>query len=148
MSNDMKRLLTIALLCAFATLSTWGSPVASQSAPNQRHVRKEDTYTITSVMQSVGPVNVADMNDEFQDARLLVHDGDSSLVEVTYYPLYRSEIDEDPNWRKNDAGMTNYLTPTVTENWDETMRRDLVAELRKSSIAPDSLTEGIGKYIE
>ncbi|MGA2178721.1 MAG: DUF4019 domain-containing protein [Verrucomicrobiota bacterium] len=110
-------------------------------ASAKRHLRKEDTYTITSVIQVLNPVNPADMNDDFQDVRVLAQDKDSCTVEVTYYPFYRPAIGENPNWRTDDAGMTQYLKPTATENWDETMRRDLIAELRQAGIDPDRLTD-------
>jgi len=110
-------------------------------ASAKRHLRKEDTYTITSVIQVLEPVNPADMNDDFQDARVLAQDKDSCTVEVTYYPFYRPAIGENPNWRTDDAGMTQYLNPTATENWDEVMRRDLIAELRQANIDPDRLTD-------
>jgi len=110
-------------------------------ASAKRHLRKEDTYTITSVIQVLEPVNPADMNDDFQDARVLAQDKDSCTVEVTYYPFYQPAIGENPNWRTDDAGMTQYLKPTATENWDEAMRRDLIAELRQANIDPDRLTD-------
>jgi serine/threonine protein kinase len=118
--------------------------VSAQStlpASAERHLRKEDTYTITSVIQVLKPVNPDDMNDDFQDARVLAQDKDSCTVEVTYYPFYQPAIGENPNWRTDDAGMTQYLKPTATENWDEAMRRDLIAELRQANIEPDHLTD-------
>jgi len=105
------------------------------------HPAREDTYTITSVLQVLKPADPADMNDEFQEARVLAQDNDSYTVEVTYYPLYQPAIGENPNWREEDAGMNQYLRPTTTENWDETMRSDLVAELRSAGIYPDQLTD-------
>ncbi len=121
----------------------WAADAAARepSAPSQRHPRKEDSYTITSVMQILKPVNPADMNDDFQDVRVLAEDKDSCKVEITYYPLHRPAIGENPNWRKENAGMIEYLRPTPTENWDEMMRRDLVAELRQAGIDPDRLTD-------
>ena len=92
-------------------------------------------------MQILKPVNPADMNDDFQDVRVLAEDKDSCKVEITYYPLHRPAIGENPNWRKENAGMIEYLRPTPTENWDEMMRRDLVAELRQAGIDPDRLTD-------
>src|SRR6516225_494517 len=85
----------------------------------ERHPPKEDTYTITSVLQLLQPVNPADMNDDFQDARVLAQDKDSCTVEVTYYPLRQVSIGENPNWRKDYAGMTEYLKATPTVNWDQ-----------------------------
>jgi hypothetical protein len=120
-----------------ALIGTW----ESGRVPAQRHPAKEDTYTITSVLQLLQPVNRADMNDDFQDARVMAQDKDSRTVEVTYYPLRQVSIGENPNWRKDYAGMTEYLKATPTENWDETMRRDLLAELLQDGIDPDKLTD-------
>jgi hypothetical protein len=105
------------------------------------HPGKEHSYTITSVIQVVQPFNPADMNDDFQDARVLAQDKDSCTVELTYYPFYRPAIGENPNWRKDDSGMSEYLKPTASENWNEAMRGDLIAELRQGGIEPDSLTD-------
>jgi transglutaminase-like putative cysteine protease len=113
---------------------------ASQSAASRRP-GIEDTYTITSTVQILKPVNPADMQDDFQDVRVLAQDADSVTVEVTYHPLFRPEIGENPNWRAEYAGMTEYLQPTPTENWDEAMRRDLLAELRTADIDPERLTD-------
>jgi hypothetical protein len=105
--------------------------------------RKEFTYTITSVMQFAKPFDVADMTDDYQDARLIAQDADSATVEITYYPLNtnRAGIGENPNWKRDYAHMTKYLAPAATENWDEKMRAELLAELRQDGINPDSLTD-------
>ncbi len=105
--------------------------------------RKEFTYTITSVLQLAKPYRIADMNDDYQDARLISEEEDSATVEVVYYPLNtnRQAIGENPHWRRDYAGMKQYLDPTVTENWDTQMRADLVEALRSDGIDPDKLTD-------
>ena len=105
--------------------------------------RKEFTYTITTVMRIAKPFNLADMTDDYQDARLISEDQDSATIEFVYYPhnTNKEAIGDDPDWKRDDAGMTQYLRPTVTENWDEQMRADLIAELRKDGIDPDKLTD-------
>jgi hypothetical protein len=105
--------------------------------------RQEYTYTITSVLQLAKPYNLADMTDDYQDARLISEDANSATVEVVYYPLNtnRFAIGENPNWRRDYAGMTQYLRPTPTENWDEKMRADLLTALRNDGIDPDQLTD-------
>jgi len=94
-------------------------------------------------MQFAGPFDVADMSDDYQDARLIAQDGDSATVEITCYPLNTNAkaIGENPNWKRDYAHMTKYLAPTATENWDEKMRADLLSELRRDGIDPDSLTD-------
>lgn len=105
------------------------------------HPDPEDTYTITSVMQILNPVDPAAMNDDFQHARVLARDTDSCTLEITYYPLYEPPIGEDPNWQRDDAGMTEYLRPGPAGNWDQSMRRDLISELHQAGIDPDKLTD-------
>jgi hypothetical protein len=105
--------------------------------------RKENTYTVTSVMQFVKPFDVADMTDDYQDARLIAQDDYTATVEITYYPLNtnREGIGENANWKHDYAGMTKYLAPTATENWDEKMRADLLAALQADGIEPDKLSD-------
>ncbi|MGH7980471.1 MAG: transglutaminase domain-containing protein, partial [Limisphaerales bacterium] len=139
----MKRIVS-AILVFISSILVWitgCSDFASQRGLTGRHPHKEDTYTITSVMQILKPVNPADMNDDFQEVRVLAQNQDSYTVRITYYPLYQLTIGEDSNWRKDDARMTKYLVATPTEDWDKTMKRDLVAELRHSGIDPDHLTD-------
>ena len=64
-------------------------------------------------------------------------------MEITYFPLNtnREAIGENANWKRDYAGMTQYLAPTVTENWDEQMRSDLLAALRADGIDPERLTD-------
>ena len=77
----------------------------------------------------------------FRMRHLVVQDQESSLIEVTYYPLYTPPVGENPNWRVDDAAMAEYLKPTPTENWDRAMQHDLLAELKKDGIDPASLTD-------
>ena len=127
-------------LLALAPL-LWLSGLAGLRADPVRHPAKEDTYTLTSVLRVLPPADPAAMSDDFQDVRVLSQDKDSVTVEVTYYPLYQQAIGEDPDWRKDDAGMTAYLKPTPAENCDPAMRRDLLAQLKQDGINPDALTD-------
>jgi hypothetical protein len=137
----MKQLLTTIVIAAISMAGEGCVNTGSRSSAAERHPRKEDTYTITSVIQLIPPFNIGDMNDDFQDARILAQDKDSCTVEITYYPLNNPVIGENINWRKDDAGMTQYLKSTPTENWDETMRHDLIAQLGQEAIYPDRLSD-------
>ena len=88
--------------------------------PTSAAERNEFTYTITSVMQFAKPSRAADMTDDYQDARVVAEDADSITMEIVYYPLNTNSdgVGENPNWRRDYAGMTEYLRPTATENWD------------------------------
>src|SRR5258708_6737819 len=74
---------------------------------NSAGERKEFTYTITSVLQIAKPFHLADMNDDYQDARMLSEDEDSMTVEVVYYPLNTNKcaIGENPSSRSDYAHM-------------------------------------------
>jgi hypothetical protein len=125
----------LALLLA-ATALAQDTPAAAG-----RHPAKDDSYTITSVMQILPPVRFADMQDDFQDVRLVSRDEDSVTVEITYYPLHEQEVGENPTWRTDYAGMTAYLKPAPAANWDRVMQTDLLAELRAANIHPEQLTD-------
>ena len=99
-------------------------------------------YSLTLVLQLAKPFRIQDMNDEWQDTRLLSEDQDSAIVEVVHHPLAAgAPLTPNPDWRKDYAAMTGYLQPTATENWDPPMRADLLAELRKDGIDPDRLND-------
>ena len=140
-THYMKRTLTTIAVAVTSMTAAASITFAGRDPFTERHPPKEDTYTVTSVIQVLQPVNPADMNDDFQDARVLAQDKDSCTLEVTYYPFYQPAIGENPNWRIDDAQLTQFLKPTPTENWDDTMRRDLIAELHQAGIDPDRLTD-------
>jgi hypothetical protein len=83
------------------------------------------------------------MTDDYQDARLITQNDHTATVEITYYPLNtnREGIGENANWKGDYAGMTKYLAPTPSENWDAQMRADVLEELRADGIDPDKLTD-------
>src|SRR5438552_115669 len=105
----MRGILAFIVSASVSMATTSCTSLAHRQVPTERHPRKEDAYTITSVIQIVNPVSPTDMNDDFQDVRVLAQDKDSCTVEVTYYPLYRPVVGENLNWRNDDVGMTNYL---------------------------------------
>jgi hypothetical protein len=127
-----------ALAVLFTTVAIAAEPGA-KSPPGRPDAK--DTYTITATLELAKPFKVEDMNDDFQEARVISQTADSCVVEIRYYPLYRPAIGENRNWRTDYAGMTEYLKPTPMENWDEKMRADLLAELLASGIVTDELTD-------
>src|SRR5262249_19245461 len=64
-------------------------------------------------------------------------------LEVVVYPLNTNAaaIKANPNWKKDYAGMKEYLAPGVTTNWDDEMRTSLLRELARDGIDPDKLTD-------
>jgi predicted metalloprotease with PDZ domain len=105
--------------------------------------RREYTYSVCTVLRFIPPFDRAALNDDYQDARVLKKTDDYIELEVVHYPLataYES-IDENPNWQRDYAGMSAYLKPGVTTNWDAQMKHDLLAELEADGILIDKLTD-------
>src|SRR5262249_49278264 len=94
-------------------------------------------------MKILKPARIEDMSDDYQDARLIAEDERSYTVEIVYYPINtnREAIRANPDFRRDDAAMTEYLRPTPTANWDAKMRDDLIAALRADGIDPERLSD-------
>jgi hypothetical protein len=107
------------------------------------HERREYAYTVRAVLQVMPPCNLREMNDDFQDARVLEERADAIEVEVVLYPLatVHADIAARREWRKADPALEPYLRPGSTANWDAAMRDELLAELKKESIELDALTD-------
>lgn len=108
--------------------------------PNQR---REFTYSIRAVIRVMPPYNLKTLNDDYQDVRVLKETNQYVELEVIAYPLNTnaSAIAANHNWKRDYAGMKEFLAPGITTNWDEGMRKDLLAELAKAGIDPDKLTD-------
>jgi hypothetical protein len=105
--------------------------------------RREYTYSVRSILRLMPPLDKNDLNDDFQDAQVMEVTDDYIELEVVHYPFasaYES-IQENPNWQQDYAGMTEYLKPGVTTNWDAKMKQDLLAELKADGIVVDELTD-------
>jgi hypothetical protein len=105
--------------------------------------RREFTYSVRAVIRVMPPCNLKALNDDYQDVRVLARKKEYAELEVVVYPLNSNAeaITGNPNWKKDCAGMTEYLAPGITTNWDEAMRNDLLGELAKDGIDPDKLTD-------
>ena len=130
-------LASLGVICLCSGVSSQADSSQASTVPPSA----KDSYTITSVLRVLPPVDPAAMTDEFQTVRVLAQDKKAATVEITYHPLHTQVVGEDPNWRKDDAGMTAFLRPTPAENWDAAMRRDLLAQLRHDGIEPNALTD-------
>jgi RNA polymerase sigma factor (sigma-70 family) len=105
--------------------------------------RRQFTYSIRSVIRVMPPYNKDALNDDFQDARVRAETKDYIELEVISYPFNTNAevISGNPNWKKDYAGMKEYLAPGITTNWDESMRKDLLRELAQDGIDTDRLTD-------
>ena len=102
----------------------------------------EDTYTITSVMEVLPPVDPASMTDEYQDVAVVGHKGGATLLSVTYFPLNdRLRRLRVKRYASQAGNLRRYLDPTVTCNWDAAMQTDVLRELKSAYIqVPNTIT--------
>ena len=64
-------------------------------------------------------------------------------LEVIHYPLNTNAtaIRGNPDWRRDAEAKQEYVRPGITTNWDDAMRRDLIAALKADGIDPDRLDD-------
>jgi hypothetical protein len=105
--------------------------------------RREFTYSVRAVIRVMRPYDLAALTDDYQDVRVLKETRDYAELEVVVYPFNTNAeaIAANAHWKKDYAGMTAYLAPGVTTNWDDAMRADLLRELARDGIDPDKLTD-------
>jgi hypothetical protein len=105
--------------------------------------RREYAYTIRTVVQVMRPVTVAELNDDYQDVRVLEEGKEWVKLEVIHYPLntVAGAIGRNPNWRQDYAGMQEYLAPGLTSNWDDALRKRLLAALAADGIDVAALAD-------
>jgi hypothetical protein len=105
--------------------------------------RRQFTYSIRTIVRVMPPYNLNALNDDYQDVRVRKETKDYVELEVISYPLNTNAdaIIANRSWKKDYAGMKEFLQPGITTNWDPAMRKDLLAELAKSGIDPDKLTD-------
>jgi hypothetical protein len=98
--------------------------------------RREYAYTVRTVVHVLPPVTDDVLADDYQDARVLERTPEYVEIEVIHYPLntVAEAIAADPRWREHTRGVAEYVRPGLTANWDEAMRKDLVAALAKDGI--------------
>ena len=105
--------------------------------------RREYTYTIRTVVRVMPPIAPDFINDDYQDARIRKQTKEYVELEVIHYPFSApgTTLEPNPTWRSDYADMKQHLDPGITTNWDETMRRDLIAALRSDGIDVEQLDD-------
>jgi transglutaminase superfamily protein len=105
--------------------------------------RREYTYTVRSVVHVMKPVTPEYLNDDYQDCRVLDEAGEYYELEVIHYPFntVASTIKGNPNWQQEASHMKEWLEPGPTSDWSVSMRKELLAALRKDGIDIDKLDD-------
>jgi hypothetical protein len=98
--------------------------------------RREYTYSVRAILHVLPPVNLAELNDDYQDARVLEVRDDCIEIEVVCYPLNTNEsaIEEDRDWRAHAGAMKEWLAPGPTSNWDDALQAEIRAEIAQDGI--------------
>lgn len=96
-----------------------------------REERREFTYSIRVAVAHVPPAEA--VTDLWQDARVLRRDAEAVELEITAYPFAT------PGDEPGDAGtpgpdLAEFLKPNLTADFDEALRAELVAALKKDGI--------------
>jgi hypothetical protein len=107
------------------------------------HERREFTYTIRSVVKVMRPCDASVVNDDYQDARVLSESEAWVELEVVHYPFNTNAaaIDGSREWQKPAPELKAYLEPGFTTNWDDSMRRNLIAALKADGIDLSGMTD-------
>jgi hypothetical protein len=105
--------------------------------------RREFTYTVHAVLHVMAPFDVATMNDDYQDVRVLEQRADLLEFEVVVYPFntVAEAIEPDARWSSQPAEMKPFLASGVCSNWDEPMRSKLRKELELAGVELASMDD-------
>lgn len=105
--------------------------------------RREYAYSVRAIVNMLPPINTSELNDDYQDVRVIKADAEVVQLEIIIYPFNTNAeaIGEDTDWREHAKTMSKWLEPGITSNWDESMRSQLRAELKSDGIDVDLLTD-------
>jgi len=98
--------------------------------------RREYAYTVRAVMHVMAPFDVASMNDDYQDVRVLERRPDLLEFEVVVYPFntVADAIEPDERWSRQPSELKPYLASGACSNFDGAMRKQLGAELEDRGV--------------
>lgn len=108
--------------------------------------QSDGSYSITTRVEVVKPVNLEAMTTEFQTARQVEESDNTVTVDISVDPNFDqlAELRANPSWREEysaDPSLEKYLSPGVTTNWDAVMRAELIAALAEDDIDVNSLND-------
>lgn len=109
--------------------------------------RREYAYSVRAVMHVMAPFDVASMNDDYQDVRVLDERPDLLEFEVVVYPFNTVASAIPPDARRNGIPpeIEPYVAPGPCCNWDAAMQADLRSESKSNGI--DRATLGDAEFV-
>lgn len=110
--------------------------------------RRESTYTIRAVVDLRPPFDIVEMNDHYQDARLISENGDGSTrCEVIVYP--NAKVFIDPGEFRKASNSIDYTESTYTKkNYTDTMVSDMANLIVGSHTDLQVLYKVLGRFSE
>lgn len=102
--------------------------------------RREFSYSIQAIVDLRPPFRIADMNDFYQDARIIGQTGsDIKRVEIILYPEAKNMIN--PAIYPLKKSQSKFTHPTFTKNYDFTMKQTLTKFLRHAGTDLNAVRE-------
>lgn len=97
--------------------------------------REKAGYTVKAKLEIKKPYDLKDMQDDYQDVKLISESSFSAVVEVILYRDNKisTTIRGNTNWKEyaKDPELQEYLKPSITANWDEGLKQQIIADLKK-----------------
>lgn len=105
--------------------------------------RREYTYSISFKTKIFNIYDEKDMSTGFQDYKIINKTDRYTEFEIITYPenTYYSHLYRNSHWKSDYESMQQYLEPSTLCNWDEQMKKDLIAQLKKDGIDIEKLSD-------
>jgi hypothetical protein len=106
-----------------------------------RAERREFTYTVRSVIRVMHPVNIAAMQDDYQDVRELARTAEYVELEVIHYPFNTLDQLAPCADQESPATLAAALRPGVTTRFDASLNREILTDAARDGLkAPAAWT--------
>lgn len=105
--------------------------------------RREFAYTVRAVVHVMKPITLAELTDDFQDARLLDESATHVELEVILYPFgtAHAQLAADDGWRKPARELKPWLEPGPTSDWTPALRKQIASDLAADGIDLERISD-------
>lgn len=106
--------------------------------------RQEYTYTIALDARLIEPYDLDFMASHlYQDIQVIEETDDYVDLKILLYPYnkYDQTLVANSNWQADNATLSDSILSGQFNDWDETMRKDLLDLLHLNGIYPDQMTD-------
>jgi hypothetical protein len=105
--------------------------------------RREYAYTVRVVVQVMKPVTLAELTDDFQDARLLDEGATHVELEAILYPFSTANdaLEASDRWRPPARELERWLEPGPTSDVSSALKKRITSDLRSDGIDIEKLSD-------